>query len=289
MIYLIITKNSTNEVLIILGTISVIFVRLLPLINRFVYDIQLLNWSKSVLNSYPLEDKSDNSILINQNNLKQNIIFEKKIKFSDVRFFYKDRDLVILDKINFDINKGEYVGIKGSTGTGKSTILDLIMGLISPSSGEIKVDEKKLEINNRNWHEKIGYVPQDVTLINENILKNIAFGVEEKEIDMQKINKCVEIANLSEFINQLPNKFETNIGHMSSNISGGQKQRIGIARALYHDPEILIFDEATNSLDEKTEQQILNVIKKLKGEKTIIFVSHQTNPLKYCDKIIDLK
>ena len=183
------------------------------------------------------------------------------------------------------IKKGDFIGIIGETGSGKSTLINLLIGLLKPSEGKVEVDEFNINLNLPEWYKKIGYVPQSVYLIDDTIKKNIAFGLPNDDIDDDLVGKAVEKASLNKFINDLQSGLETIVGEKGIRLSGGQQQRIGIARALYRDPEILILDEATSSLDQATEKRIIESIKFFKGKKTIIIVTHRLFTVKNCGKI----
>jgi ABC-type multidrug transport system fused ATPase/permease subunit len=183
------------------------------------------------------------------------------------------------------IKKGDFVGIVGETGSGKSTLINLLIGLLRPSEGKIEIDKLNINSNLPAWYKKIGYVPQSIYLIDDSIKKNIAFGLREDNIDDNLIKKAIEKASLDKFINSLTDGLETIVGEKGIRLSGGQQQRIGIARALYRDPEILILDEATSSLDQITEKKIMDCIHFLKRKKTLIIITHRLITVKNCDKI----
>ena len=215
---------------------------------------------------------------------KDPLSFQEKLKIINLNFKYPMRKIT-LDNLNFEIRKNEIVGIIGTTGSGKSTLIKIIMGLIQPDSGQIIIDNKELKNHKNQWQKKIGYVPQNFYILDDTILENITFG-EKKEInDFKKIEKVLKQTSLDKFINSLPNKLETIVGSNAKKISGGQAQRIALARALYRDPEILILDEATSSLDAKTENEIVEYIYSLRNNKTIIIVSHNEEILNKCDKV----
>ena len=176
-----------------------------------------------------------------------------------------------------------------SSGEGKSTLINLILGLLKPNRGNILVDDVNIFENLKSWQNKIGYISQDVYLIDDTIKKNICFGLSDEEIDEENFKLTIKNAQLEEFINNLPDKEMTTVGNVGSRISGGQKQRIAIARALYTNPDILILDEATSSLDLENEKKIINEMNKNKENKTLIIVSHRRNALVNCDKIYILK
>jgi ABC-type multidrug transport system fused ATPase/permease subunit len=183
------------------------------------------------------------------------------------------------------VTKGDFIGIIGETGSGKSTLINLLIGLLQPSEGKIEIDKLDINSNLTEWYKKIGYVPQSVYLIDDTIKKNIAFGLREEDIDDNLIKQAVEKASLSEFLNELANGLETIVGEKGIMLSGGQQQRIGIARALYRDPEILILDEATSSLDQATEKKIMKSVQFLKRKKTLIIITHRLSTVENCDKI----
>lgn len=213
--------------------------------------------------------------------------FQEKLKIVNLNFKYPMRKIT-LDNLNFEIKKNEIVGIIGTTGSGKSTLIKIIMGLIQPDSGQIIIDSKELKTYKNQWQKRIGYVPQNFYILDDTILENITFG-EKKEInDLNKIEKILKQTSLDKFINSLPKKLDTLVGSNAKQISGGQAQRIALARALYRDPEIIILDEATSSLDAKTENEIIEYIYSLKNDKTIIIVSHNEEILNKCDKIYQI-
>lgn len=214
---------------------------------------------------------------------------KEKIKIQNLTFSYNSDLKPILDKINLEIKVGETIGIIGASGEGKSTFIDLLNGLYKPTSGGILADNQEIQKNLFSWNKNIGYVAQDIFLIDNTIEQNITFGRDHEEIDNEAINKALKKAQLIEFIEGLPQGLKTMVGERGVQISGGQKQRIGMARALYNDPEVLILDEATSSLDNKTEQALMDAIYSLKKKKTIIIVAHRMSTLTKCDRIFEIK
>jgi ABC-type bacteriocin/lantibiotic exporter with double-glycine peptidase domain len=209
----------------------------------------------------------------------------QNIKFKNVNFFYKNRPKKNLIDINLDISRNDIVGIVGPSGSGKSTLINLLLGLLIPSSGSIEADNVGINSSIINWRSCIGYVPQSIFLLNESLKNNIAFGVPEENISASKLMQCISQSQLETFFSDLPNGLLTKLGERGTKISGGELQRIGIARALYFDPNILIFDESTSALDHETEQKLLDEIYNFKNNKTIIFITHRNSTLKYCNKI----
>jgi ABC-type multidrug transport system fused ATPase/permease subunit len=221
---------------------------------------------------------------------KNQIEFNKFIKFKNINYNFEGYQKKVLENISLQIEKNQTVGIIGTTGSGKTTFLDIFLGLLQPSSGSIFIDDKDFtySLDSVNWQNKIGYVSQNVILMDDTIKNNIALGIEESLIDLESIDKAINKANLREFINSLPNGIDTNVGEKGVKLSGGQIQRIGIARALYFDPDILCLDEATSSLDYKTENEILKTIVSLKKNKTVLIIAHRLKTIENCDKIIEL-
>ena len=191
--------------------------------------------------------------------------------------------------MNLEINKNDIVGIIGESGSGKSTIINLLLCLLKPSSGSIDIDGVDIQENIHSWRKYIGYVPQNIFITDDTLKKNIAFGITENEISQDRIVQSLEFSKLKKYVDKQKDGIETLIGDKGSKISGGELQRLGLARALYNKPQVLILDEFTSSLDFNTEKQILDEIEKLKNKITIILITHRESTLKICDKIIKLE
>ncbi len=269
--------------------------RLMPSIAKISHNLQKFKFFIQSADKL-IVDRNRFDLTKKQKEIKEkNFDFHNKIIFKNIKFSYEIHGLdnknekKIFDSLNFEINKKDKIGIFGSSGSGKSTFLDLFMGLIEPSSGQILIDGKDITSIKSEWHKKIGCVPQDVFIFDTTISKNIIFSSENDDVQKDKILKAITKSNLNSFISNLDNGLQTLIGERGSRISGGEKQRIGIARALYNNPDILIFDESTSSLDKQTENKIIEEIFENNKEKTIIFVSHNLDNLKYCEKIFELK
>ena len=229
----------------------------------------------------PIQSKySDNS--------NRRIIFNNSIVFSNISFRYSHDMPWVLKNFNLTISKGDRIGIVGQTGQGKSTLLDLIMGLLNPTDGKIFVDQKIVSLDNQDWRNRIAHVPQSIYLADSTIAENIAFGVKLELIDYEKLALVSKQAKINDLIDSLPEGYNTRVGEVGIRLSGGQRQRIGIARALYRDATILIFDEGTSALDHLTGQLVMQSIYDLNSELTILIVSHRLSSLKQCSKIIDL-
>ncbi len=280
-------QYDTKYMLELLAIFGASAFRLMPSVNRIITSLQQLRYALPSTNNIINELSTQTNGLFSSVKGKKIIKFNNNILFSNVHFKYKKSKKYIFKNLNLNISSGKIVGIKGKTGSGKTTIVNLISGLIDPTDGLLMIDQvdyKDLDI--KSLHKLIGYVPQDVYLMDTTIKENITFGSED--LKKNDIEEAVRKANLDKFVEELPEGLNTIIGEKSSKISGGQAQRIGIARAIVKKPSILIFDEATNSLDSNTEDQIMNSIKKLKSELSIIIISHNSNCLKICDEIIDL-
>ena len=283
--------GTTNEnTLIIVGILAAISFRVLPSLNRVLNTSQSLKFGKTVvLLIYNLIfDLTQNKKFKSTD--KTNIFNDfQNLKVSDLNFSYGSNNIEIIKNLNISINAGEIIGIMGKTGGGKTTLLNILCGIIFPKSGSIKADEINIFEKINDWQKIISYVPQNTFLIDDTVKKNIALGIEDEKIDIEKVKISLEQAGLKSFIENLDNNIETFIGERGIKISGGQKQRIGIARAIYNNSKLLILDEITSSLDEKTEKEIVKEIKKFVPEKTIIMVSHKINTLKYCNRIYEFK
>tara|TARA_B100000767_G_C19768729_1_gene538873 strand:- start:295 stop:2031 length:1737 start_codon:yes stop_codon:yes gene_type:complete len=285
--YLIYSEKSQEEILIMLTLFAIAVMRIIPVSNKLV---SFLNTFSAFLPSLELlytelnKDKIKNSRHSKDNVSKINNL--NNINIKDLVFGYGDRKDLIFENVNITFNKGNIYGLVGETGSGKTTILNIITGLIKPLGGTVKYNN--LEIDD-SVDRKISYVSQSTYLQNSTIKNNIAFGCHENEIDINKINSCLESAKLGLLIKNLPDGIETKISELGANFSGGQIQRLSIARALYADSNLIIFDEPTSSLDEKTKNEILNMISGLKKNRIVIMITHSKVDLNICDKILEIK
>ena len=219
----------------------------------------------------------------------ESLKFENKIKLDNLTFKYNKNSANIINKFSFDIVKGEKIVIKGQTGSGKSTLTNIISGLLTPSDGRILIDGTLINSENvKNWQKNIAIVPQTVFLNDATILENIAIALDVNAIDFKKVKNSAKIAQIDSFIESLPNKYNEKVGERGVRLSGGQRQRVGIARALYRDAKVIILDEPTNALDTETEKLVMDSISRLGKDITLIMISHSDSSLKYFDKIIDL-
>ncbi|MDD4467190.1 MAG: ATP-binding cassette domain-containing protein, partial [Candidatus Pacebacteria bacterium] len=210
-------------------------------------------------------------------------VFKEEIRIENVSYTYPKSTQEALKNVSFAVKKGEAVGIIGPTGCGKTTIADIILGLLEPTKGKIEVDKKNIRENIDGWQKNIGYVPQFIYLSDDTIYNNIAFGIDKEKIDKSRLLKAAKVACLDDFVKKLPKGLDTFIGERGIRLSGGQRQRIGIARAIYHNPEILVMDEATSSLDNITEKYVIEAIERLKKGRTVIIIAHRLTTVKNCD------
>ena len=283
------TKKEMTDIIQYLGVFAVASFRIVPGASRILSSYQSIKYIEPSVKILLQEfDSKDNSYMKRDylpKDLSTPLKFQKEINIINLSFSYPTRKEFLLSKISLTIKKGDFVGVIGETGSGKSTLINLLTGLLKPTEGKVEVDELNINENLKGWHKKIGYVPQSVYLTDDTIRKNIAFGLLEDNIDNNLVQQAVEKASLSQFLDSLPNGLETIVGEKGIRLSGGQQQRIGIARALYRDPEILILDEATSSLDQSTEKAIVESISFLKRKKTLIIITHRLSTVKNCDKI----
>jgi len=276
-----------NDILTLLSLIGVVLIRLIPSISRITTSLQSLKYTTATFErvSYDL------SIKINTRNDDQDnkIEFTNNIKLRNINFSFKKYKKNILKDLNFEIKKNNLICIRGESGSGKSTFANMFAGLYQPDQGEFIVDDKIVKTSSLGWISKVGYVTQDTYLIDDTIKRNIAFGVEDSQIDEKKINEIIELVQLKELIESLPSNIDTTVGERGSILSMGQIQRIGIARALYRNTDILLFDEITSSLDQINTNKIYKLIKKMKSLKTIIVITHELSNDEIFDQIYELK
>ena len=283
--------NTTSNVISsvpLLGALALGAQRILPIVQQ-----SFQSWTMIKSNIVTLKDTLS---LIEQplpsylsEVVKEKLVFEKKIVFDNLSFRYNENNSHhVLKDFYLEINKGETIGITGITGSGKSTFLDIFMYLLMPNEGKIIVDDSEITKSNyRSWQSNIAHVPQTIFLSDSTILENIAFGIKKNQIDLDRVKDAAIKAQIYDTIENLPDKYDTVVGERGVRLSGGQRQRIGIARALYKNAKIIIFDEATSSLDNNTEYEVMKSINQLDKELTIIIVAHRISTLKNCDKILE--
>lgn len=280
--------TNINSIIPTIGLYVAAAFKLIPSLNRIITSYQQIRFVNPILDNYLNEFKNNE----NQNiyDLESSLNFNQYIEFKKITFGHNDRD-TIFKNINIQIDKGSFTVIVGQSGIGKSTLLDLLAGFIIPNEGKVLIDGKD-DIKNKvvSWQQNIAYTPQNIIILNSTLIENIIVGDDVKNIDKKKLKLAIDTSGLNNLIESLPNGIWTELGELGNNLSGGQKQRIGIARTIYKDKKILLFDEATNALDKEVNQYILEKIKNyiVQQNKTAIFISHDNYITKFADKIIDL-
>lgn len=284
----IVSGYQLDKIVPTLSTIALASLRLLPSANRLSSGLNSMSYNEPMLDKV-LESLSVRKSLKNETDHYEDsshseiTCFMKDIVFDSLSYQYPDSPVKVLENAELIISRGESVGIIGASGAGKTTTVDLLMGLLTPSSGRILLDGRDIYDNLPDFLKMVGYIPQNIFVLDDSIRNNVAFG--EDSVDDEKVWRAIQDASLLEFVKSLPDGVDTQIGERGVRLSGGQKQRIGIARALYNNPEILIFDEATSSLDKETEKSIIESINSLMGLKTMIIIAHRLSTLEKCDHI----
>ena len=261
--------------------------RIMPSVTRLIVSFQTLKFAipaaDKLHKEFPLKTEFSDST-----NSTLGINFKNEINISNLSFKYPNNNQNTLQDVNLKIRYGESIGIIGKTGEGKSTIVDLLCGLLKPQQGSVLVDNEDIQKNLKSWQQKIGYVPQNIYLLDDSIKENVVFGRKEDQDFDKKLNDSINLAQLDKLISKLPEGIDTFVGDRGTRLSGGQVQRIGIARAIFNNSQVLIFDEATSALDAETEKNFINDIYKLKTKKTLIIISHRISILEHCDRIYNL-
>jgi ABC-type bacteriocin/lantibiotic exporter with double-glycine peptidase domain len=280
-------KGGLVVALPVLGALALGAQRLLPLLQQMYYGWSVIEATRPALRQVldflelPVDSSYEQAADVKP------IPFKRSISLTRVRFQYSVDGAVVLPDVSLDIPAGARVGVIGKTGSGKSTLVDLVMGLLKPTSGMISIDDVALTQDNvRGWQAQIAHVPQSIYLADATIIENIAFGIPKQQIDHERIQAAVRQAKLDELIGSLPDGYETNVGERGVRLSGGQRQRIGIARALYREARVLVFDEATSALDNETEAQVMEAIQSLGRDLTILIIAHRLSTLKLCDMVV---
>lgn len=282
--------GNVASIMTTIATFGVAAMRVLPSVNRintYITEIAYTQPSLNFVYENLQEGMKTDAMLAERkaNAQKEKLKLEDKIQLSHISFHYPDSDKNIFTDAHMEVPRGKSVGIIGASGAGKSTIVDVLLGLLHAQEGDITCDGVNIFKNYESWLAQIGYIPQAIYLIDESIRDNIAFGIDEDKIDDKRIWEVLEEAQLKEFVEELPEGLNTTIGDRGVRLSGGQRQRIGIARALYHDPEILVFDEATSALDNDTEAAVMEAVNSFHGRKTMIIIAHRLNTIEKCDII----
>ena len=284
-------SGTYEDMTLLFGIFAVTAIRLIPSVRSI-----MSGWSTIRYNRYTIETLADIAIdedIVEPTLINDRFNFTRVIELRDLSFKFEDSDKEVINGLSLQIARGERVGIRGSSGVGKTTLFNLILGLYRPTSGGIYIDGEELRNDNiAKWQNTIGYVSQSVFIADMTLAENIAFGCDANNIDYDRVNKVIELSDLKEFVTSLKDGIHSRIGEQGSCISGGQRQRIGIARALYKGCDVLFFDEATSSLDGKTEENINSAIRRLSNDNhslTIVVIAHRESSLEYCDRIITLE
>ena len=287
--FMIFIGRELSHVIPLLGLFAAAAFRIMPSLTRIMNSLQNILYNRpavdSIYKEFTEEVKDEKKIEIIAS---KKISLQNEIELKNVNYKYSSSDSHVIKNISLKIKNGTTIGFIGESGAGKTTLINLILGLIQPTEGRIKVDGVDISDNIQDWQKQIGYVPQDIYISDDTIRKNIAYALPDDKIDSNAIKRAVSNAKLEDLTNNLQKGLNTKVGEFGDRISGGQRQRIALARALYNNPKILILDEFTNSLDLATEKEIINEVNHLKGKKTIIMIAHRLSTLEKCDHIYKL-
>lgn len=281
-------EYSFNSLIILISVYAVAGLKLLPSISRIFVSIQSMSYAIPALEKFKqkLNNKNGNSVR-NEKLIEKEIQFNQILTIQNLNFSYPEKE--VLKNLNFEVTKGSIVGFKGPSGSGKSTLFYILLGLMKPSSGNIKIDSEEANLNSTSWMKKIGYLGSNTYLLDETIKQNIIFSEDEENINIRMLENSIQFSELSKLIEDLPNGLDTYLGDDGTKISTGQKQRIGLARLFFSNKPIIFLDEATNSLDKSTEKKIFENLRLLDQNTTKFIISHDNANLDLCDKVIDIK
>jgi ABC-type multidrug transport system fused ATPase/permease subunit len=280
-------ERALEAVLPTLGLFAAAAFRLMPSVNRVLGAVQALRYGLPGIDTLRTEIKLTTPEVDNTNGAIAT--FREKLELRQVSYAYPGVTESAVKGISLTIQRGESVGFVGTSGAGKSTLVDIFLGLLTPDTGEVQMDGKNIQEKIRNWQNQIGYVPQSIYLTDDTLRRNVAFGLSDEQIDDVAVQHAIKAAQLAEFVESQPNGLETLVGERGIRLSGGQRQRIGIARALYHDPGVLVLDEATSSLDTATEHDVMQAVRALHGSKTILIVAHRLSTVEHCDRLFRME
>jgi ABC-type multidrug transport system fused ATPase/permease subunit len=286
-ITMLVQGRALEAVLPTLGLFAAAAFRLIPSVNRVLGAIQALRYGLAMIDTLHAEFNLAASEVADT--CAPIVPFRAALELNKVTYAYPGAFVAALTEISLVIRHGESVGFIGSSGSGKSTLVDILLGLLKPDSGEVRVDGEEIQHALRNWQNQIGYVPQSIYLTDDTLARNVAFGLPTAQIDQAAVWRAIRAAQLEEFVHSLPMELDTLVGERGIRLSGGQRQRIGIARALYHDPVVLVLDEATSSLDTTTEREVMQAVRALQGRKTILIVAHRLSTVEHCDRLYRLE
>lgn len=288
--YITTNKDNTHSFLSFLGLYAVVSYKILPASQNIYVNLNKIIFGQNILSDFHRKIKSIHPEKPKFLDYKK-LIIKNHICLRNINFSYKNRNSKILNNISLEVKKGSFIGIVGKTGCGKTTLIDILSGLLKPDQGSIIIDDLVIDENNiKRWQKSIGYISQNIFFSDATIYENIALGIPSQFINKTQVKRCAKISQIYDFIiSDLPNDFNTLIGDNGVKLSGGQRQRIAIARALYNNPELLIMDEPTSAMDEETEEAFIKAIQLLKGRRTIIMITHRWNNLKFCSSLYKLE
>ncbi len=288
-VVIVLQGKQVIEALPVLGVFAAAAMRILPSVNRIVQNAGNMRLSVAALDDvhsdYHMVARDEGTTAPSSGTLS----FRGTIRLEDLDYIYEGTERPSLKGVDITIAKGEIVAFVGASGAGKTTLADIILGLLEPSRGKVLIDGANAFDDLTGWQRRIGYVPQEIYLTDDTLRRNVALGLADGDIDEAKVKEAVRMAKLEDVVTGLPDGLDTVVGERGVRLSGGQRQRIGIARALYHDPDVLVFDEATSSLDSETENDIAKTIEELDGDKTLIIIAHRLSTVRKCDRLFFLK
>ena len=283
---MVLSNKAVGDILPVLSLFGAAAFRLLPSLSQVINSFMSININRPIVDNLYLDlalpipattpDQKSRKLL-------------DRIDVEGLSFSYARTTRDALNNVSISIRRGEAVGLIGSSGSGKSTLVDILLGLLEPTSGQVRIDGNDIHQNLRGWQDQIGYVPQSIFLTDDTLRRNVAFGLPKEKIDDDAVKSAIRSAQLEEFVASLPEGMETVVGERGVRLSGGQRQRIGIARALYNNPDVLVLDEATSSLDTETEHGVMQAVQALQGDKTVIIVAHRLSTVEYCDRLYRLE
>jgi ABC-type multidrug transport system fused ATPase/permease subunit len=282
-----IRETSLQDTTLIVALFGVVAFRMLPSVNRIIQAAQQFSFGRVALEgavqslALPIRSVAESQASV--------LDSFRELEIRSLRYKYPNTDVLVADIESLTVKAGESIGIVGESGSGKSTLVDLLIGILNPLSGSISVNGRNISNDRRYWQDRIGYVPQHVYLMDTTIRRNVAFGLPEKSINNQDVEKALKLANLWDFVHGLPGGLDTMVGERGVRLSGGQRQRLGIARALYGNPEVIVLDEATSALDTETEREIVESFREIAHDHTLIVVAHRTSTLAHCSRLIRLE
>jgi ATP-binding cassette, subfamily B, bacterial PglK len=304
LLFITLNRGNTQNLSAVLGVFALASIRLLPAAGNLISAVNGIKYHAYTVDKLYLDLKeletintankltakaSETERFNKKNNPRVIMSFADRITLENVSYAYPNAAINSLQEVSLTIEKGKSIGLIGKSGAGKTTLVDVILGLLIPQQGDIKVDDVSIYQDINAWRNLIGYVPQSIFLIDDTLERNIAFGVNDEDIDSSRLDKAIAAAQLNELVESLPQGLQTMVGERGVMLSGGQRQRVGIARTLYHERKVLVFDEATAALDNETESLVTEAIKSLSGTKTMIIIAHRLSTLEHCDRIYMMK